>query len=103
MKDPKPLRGEQTGRGYDKALGECRAGKVLGAVSGSKTLAEVGVVGLGRGGERGRTDHGAWHSAVQALVAPGAKEGVTGGRGDALLTHTKGSLVATRRANNVPV
>lgn len=33
MKYPTPRRGEQTGRGYDKVLGECRAGKVLGAVS----------------------------------------------------------------------
>lgn len=75
MKDPKPLRGEQTGRRYDKALGECRAGKALGAVSGSKTLAEVGAVGLGRGGERSRTDYGAWRSAVQPLWLQGPKKG----------------------------
>lgn len=76
-----------TGRGYEKAWrgqGETQGKEGAGggfSVSGSKTLAEVGAVWLGRGGEKGRSDYRAWRSAVQAPVAPGAKEGVIWGAG----------------------
>lgn len=69
MKYPTPLRGGQ-GEGIEKAWrgqGEMQGREGAGggfSVSWNKTLAKVGAVWLGRGGEKGRSDYRAWRSAV---------------------------------------
>lgn len=58
MRYPTPLRGEQTGRRYDKALGKCRAGKVLEKDAG-------------RGGSAGAGQ--VWGENTELVTEPGAQ------------------------------